>query len=290
VAAGRAREAVQAAPAPQLAPDHDGQPDVSADTHADLAEPAAWPDHLPAAVRPGSAASVTGEPTFDPLRNKRYLGQLLRRSVIYAVAGVTVELLILFIGGFFALVGGFTALAVLPVVTFLVGLAGFLCFWLLPVPAMLAYDSRIVTFEARSADRTLACVAEALDRHRTPRDSLRERDLSLPGEGRRHYLEIRRGVFAGYVCCFGSGHDLYLSWTFWIYMSPLRCVILRVSRMMQNLGGRGNDLYQTLRFESARAMVGALQLCTAEAIETAITEQRGGDPYSLPEGPEVPIG
>ena len=118
---------------------------------------------------------------------------------------------------------------------------------------------------------------------------LQVRPLSLPGEGRRDYLELRRGNFTGYISCFPHGRDLYLGWTFWIYMSPFRLLLMRIGRTIQNFNGRGNDLYQTLRYESVRATVGAIQLCTREGTEAALSAAGGTEPYALPEGQPVPI-
>src|ERR1035441_2454921 len=82
----------------------------------------------------------------------------------------------------------------------------------LPVPALLGQWSRLLSFQAPAAKTALDCVAGALDHHATPSDKLGIRLISPPGEGRRHYLELRRGYFAGYVSCFPHGHDLYVGW------------------------------------------------------------------------------
>lgn len=63
-----------------------------------------------------------------------------------------------------------------------------------------------------------------------------------------------------------------------------------IGRTIQNFRGHGNDLYQTLRYESVRATVGAIQICTREGLEAALGEADGGEPYPLPEGLEIPIG
>ena len=114
----------------------------------------------------------------------------------------------------------------------------------------------------------------------------RARALSLPGEGRRHYLELRRGAFAGYISCFAHGRDLYCGWTFWIYMSPLRWVLMRIGRYIQDRSGRGNDMYQTLRYESTRATVAAMHACTLEGLDAAI---RTIDPEGGLLGSEAPV-
>jgi hypothetical protein len=232
---------------------------------------------------------LVGEPTFDPLRNKRFLWQVFRRGLLLVLTGVIVELVILLVIAIFSLIAGFAALVVLPVITTLTAIALFLIFILLPVPAMLSYGSKLVSYEARTAERAFELIAAALDRHAIPRDAYQVRGIPLPGEGRRDYIELRRSVFTAYISCFPHGQDMYMSWTFWIYMSPLRLGLMRIGRLIQTLQGRGNDLYQTLRYESIRATVSAIDLCTSEGIDAALAEVHGERAYSLPSGQAVPI-
>jgi hypothetical protein len=236
-----------------------------------------------------SSADLVGEPTFDPLRSSRFRWQVVRRFLLYTFAAILVELVVLFFGLIISLIGGVALAALAQVVSVLVLIGLFVFFLLMPVPAMLAYGSKLVSYRGRSAQRAFECIEEALNRHQTPSDSFRSRSLTLPGEGQRQYLELRRGFFAGYISCFEHGRDLYLSWTFWIYMSPLRLALLRLSRTIENLRGRGNDLYQTLRYESVRATVSAIQICAEEGISEAIRETDGTEQL-LAGGLAVPIG
>jgi hypothetical protein len=147
-------------------------------------------------------------------------------------------------------------------------------FLFMPVPALLGQWSRMLTFQAPAAASALEFVQQALQQHATPHDKLGLRPLAPPGEGRRDYLELRRGYFAGYVSCFPHGHDLYAGWTFWIYISPVRLFLMRIGRRFQDYTGRGNDMYQTLRYEPARATIAALHTCTLEGVNAAT----GGTP------------
>jgi hypothetical protein len=234
-------------------------------------------------------ASLTGEPTFDPLRNRRYLGQVGRRFVLCLLFAVLVEGIAGFFGLIFSLLGGFILAGILEFVSAIVlGLVA-LVFWLMPIAAMLAYDSKVIGGAAPSAERAFAAIGQALDQHAVPLHSFQMRPLTLPGEGQRQYLELRYRTFVAYICCFAHGRDLYSSWTFWVYMSPLRWIFMQVGRVIQSLQGKGNDLYQTLRYESVRAAVGAIHLCTVEGVETALGEAEGRR-VVLPEGGDVPIG
>ena len=150
-------------------------------------------------------------------------------------------------------------------------------FLFMPVPALLGQWSRVLTFQAPAAGSALPYVQQALDRHATPRDTLGMRVLSPPGQGRHEYLELRSGYFAGYVSCFAHGHDLYAGGTFWIYISPVRLFMVRMGRRFQNYTGRGNDMFQTLRYEPARATIAALHICTLEGVDDATGGSSRGD-------------
>jgi uncharacterized membrane protein (Fun14 family) len=243
-------------------------------------------DQAAAAIDAGLINEMSGEPTFDPLRNRRLYWQMAFRFAIYAVVGMAVELVLLFFGFIFSLVGGLAVAAFMTVVSILVGIALFLVFWLLPVPAMLAQWSRLTSYQAPAAGLVFGYVKEMLNRHATPFDSLRIRPLALPGEGRRDYIELRYGVFTGYVSCFPHGHDLYVGWSFWIHISPFRLLIMRIGRIIQNFTGRGNDVYQTLRYESTRATVGAIHTCTLAGTARAT----GDDGPLRKDSLSVPIG
>jgi hypothetical protein len=65
-------------------------------------------------------------------------------------------------------------------------------------------------------------------------------------------------------------------------------MVMQVGRFIQSLQGRGNDLYQTLRYESVRASAGTIHLCTVEGVQRALSEAAGQD-ISLPGGSDVPF-
>jgi hypothetical protein len=208
--------------------------------------------------------------TLDPLSNTRFLRQLARRGALYAAATVAVDFAVIVLSLIFYLLRpGFNPLGPVKPITGLVVIALTLAFWLLPVPALLGEWSRLLSFQAPAAETALGHVREALDRHAIPRDTIGVRPISPPGEGRRHYLELRRGFFAGYISCFAHGHDLYVGWTYWIYVSPLRVLLIWIGRRIQDHTGRGNDMYQTLRYESAKATIAAIHACTLDGVDVA---------------------
>jgi hypothetical protein len=242
-----------------------------------------------AAISSVDLASLTGEPTFDPLRNRRYLGQVARRFVLLALFAFLVEAVAFFFGLILSLIGGLVIAGFIEVVSAIVlGIVG-LVFWLMPIAAMLAYDSKVISGAGPSAEQAFAIIGQALERHAIPRDSIQLRPLTLPGEGRRDFLELRYRTFAAYVSCFAHGRDLYTSWTFWVYMSPLRMIFMQIGRLIQSLQGKGNDLFQTLRYESVRAAAGVVHLCTVEGLELALSETAGRS-VTLPDSSGVPFG
>gem|GEM_PF-2173242 len=220
--------------------------------------------------RKKSYAELGVPETLDPLSSSRFLGQLARRFALYAVVTAVADFAYFVLGlTFFLLRRNPAMLAIGPAMYVLSVIVLLLVFWLLPVPALLGQWSRLLSFQGAAAKTALDHVAGAFEAHATPNDKLGIRLIAPPGEGRRHYLELRRGYFAGYISCFPHGHDLYVGWTFWIQISPLRVLLMRIGRKVQDYSGRGNDMYQTLRFESARATVAAVHTCTLEGVDVA---------------------
>jgi hypothetical protein len=210
---------------------------------------------------------------LDPLFNPRYRRQLLRRSFLLAGVACAFDFVASLLDLLISLVHGTLGLLTFaPVLWVLSLIVVIVVFWVLPVPARLGDWHRLVTFRAPEAASTLDYIREALDRHHTPYDWLGFKPITPPGEGRKLYLELRRGFFAGYISCFAHGDDLYIGWTFWIYVSPLRALIMRLGRKVQDYTGRGNDIYQTLRFESTQAAIIAMHACTLEGIGFATGE------------------
>ena len=100
------------------------------------------------------------------------------------------------------------------------------------------------------------------------------RRLKLPQGESRDYLELRRGLFMGFISCFGYGQDLYVGWTFYLRVSPLRWLLMALARVWQTLMRRGTDLYVTLRYDSARAMREAMHSVAREGIDVAADRVR----------------
>jgi hypothetical protein len=223
---------------------------------------------------------LSEEPTFDPLANSRFLWQVVRQGALYVALYLLAEIVI----GIFCLilaiagVGFASAFNIWGILGTLVWIALVFLYWLLPIPALLAQHSQLLRLSARAAPTMLDDINQTFLRHATPSDSLGTRSMSPPGEGRREYLELRRGPFSGIVSCFPHGADLYVGWTFWIYLSPLRLMLMFIGRKVQNRTGRGNDMYQTLRYDSTRATIAAIHSSVLEVTEKVSGTQEPAAP------------
>ena len=98
----------------------------------------------------------------------------------------------------------------------------------------------------------------------------RTQRFKLPRSAPRDYLELNSGIFYGYVACFGYGQDLYIGWTYWSKLSPIRYVFMFFARLWQSLFNRGSDLYVSLRFDSARALRKTMHRATRQGVDVAV--------------------
>jgi hypothetical protein len=242
--------------------------------------------------------STTPEPTFDPLGNSRFLAYMWQRLAMYALVGGLVSSVLFFlfivsdVGTFVSYVsnsannsvnefGGTVASAgsgspvngfagFLAVVFILFGLVMTLCFWFLKIPIQLSEWKLTVDGKAGAAPMVFNHIATVLYGRRTPIEPMRVQRFRLPQTGMRDYLELHSHIFYGYVACFPYGQDLYIGWTFWSRLSPFRYVCMFIARIFQTLFGRGNDLYISLRYDSARALRETIHSATREGVDVAV--------------------
>jgi hypothetical protein len=214
-----------------------------------------------------SYGNVSDEPSFDPLRNRRFGWQLVRRFLLWQAVPWVIGVLALIVAAVARSIGFLEAVPEIMALFWLVAVALFI---FLPVPGLLAQWSRLVPFAAGAQAIAFDHVRQALAAHATPNDTIDVQHKPIPGEGIQHYLRLKRWIFSGFVSCFEHGQDLYVGWTFWIYTSPFQVALMWVGRKIQDRTGRGNDMYQTLRYDSTRATIAALHACTVEGIESAI--------------------
>jgi hypothetical protein len=212
------------------------------------------------------------EPSFDPLGNPRYVAQVLLRWVLYGWVwglGCTLGLfLFLFL---WLVTNANTALILVAVAAVIVGLVLLICFWFLKVPIQLSEWKFSVDRKGAAAPHVFNHIAAVLRERRAPLDSLQVQRLDLPGwgSGSRDYLELQSTIFYGYVACFPYGEDLYVGWTFWVRISPFRYALMFIMRIWQSVFNKGNDLYTSLRYDTARAMRETMHSAVREGIDIA---------------------
>ena len=168
----------------------------------------------------------------------------------------------------------------------LVALVLAILFWLIPVPALLAEWTQVIGERSDATQTAFEHINSAFQADGAAVDSLRARTISRPGEGDREYLEVRRDHFSGYISCFAHEHDLYVGWTFWLHMSPLRLLMMLISRNMQDVRSRGDGIYRSLRFESTRPVVAAMHGAALAGIDAASSDP---DPVGPQRGQETAI-
>ena len=217
---------------------------------------------------------LSGPGTLDPVRNPRYLMYVLRQAGVFTGIYLLTEMVLLLCVLLSAAAGTKLGPAVrlemnsLWLVALVLGIA----FWLIPVPALLAEWTQVMEESSDATQTAFDHINSAFQADGAPVDSLRVRTASRPGEGRREYLELRRGHFSGYISCFAHEHDLYVGWTFWLHMSPLRLLTMVIGRNLQDATSRGDGIYRSLRFESTRALVAAMHGAALAGIDAASSE------------------
>ena len=209
------------------------------------------------------------EPSFDPLINISLLVQFVIHWFVYWAAYFVCQIAVGIVFGILSLVLGGAALTLWGIVGTLIAVAFACLFWLLPTPVLLSEWKCPVDGKAAAAQLTLEHISGALARRGTPLDVMQIRRLKLDGDENRDYLEIRRGLFTGFISCFGYGQDLYVGWTFWMQISPARYLLMFLSRIWQTLMRRGTDLHVTLRYDYARAMREAMHSVTSDGVDVA---------------------
>ena len=216
------------------------------------------------------------EGSFDPLGNPRLLVQFFRHAlqyfVLYFLGGFVTVIVLLFLHLLGLPVGVVVTFGVIGAVLTAIG---FGClYWLLPVPALLSEWKFSVDDKGAAAPVTFEHIAWAVRRRETPLDLIQVRRLNLAGGQGRDYLELRRGLFTGFISCFAYGQDLYVGWTFYLRISPLRYLLMALARVWQTLKRQGTDLYVTLRFDYARAMREAMHSVAREGVDVAVGQLR----------------
>jgi hypothetical protein len=212
----------------------------------------------------------TPEGSLDPLSSIRYMWYLLRQWailfwVIYPV--LYIAFLVFFVifailtqSQFFLIIFGLGA--------DLTQLALFIAWLVIPIPVQLSEWKFLVDDKGAARPIVFDHIAYAFRRRGTPVDSIAVRRLS--GGVNRDYLEIRRDLFAGYISCFEEGNDLYVGWTYWLRMAPWKYGWQWLVRFWHVITFKADEMYVTLRFESAKSLREAMHGAAREGIDVAV--------------------
>jgi hypothetical protein len=152
---------------------------------------------------------------------------------------------------------------------FIAGPVLWVYFWFHRISAVKSEWKLLVDDQGPAAGQVFAHITWALKRRRTPIRSLKVRRLSQPGRQQRDYLELRDGIFTGFVSAFAYGDDLYIGWSLLWNLSPFRWVIAWLGRLYLVFTGRGSQLHLMHRYENAKAMREAMHSAAREGVDAA---------------------
>jgi hypothetical protein len=238
--------------------------------------------------------NVPPEHTFDPLGSNRFLDQVRLRAQLYVLSwglGFSAFLVLFLVTNIGSIASSINSSAnslnqfgeaaapasspingfgyFLIVIMALFSLVLAICFWFLKVPIQLSEWKITVDGKGMAAPTVFGHIAAVLYERRAPIAPMRAQRFKLPSAP-RDYLELNSGIFYGYVACFAYGRDLYIGWTYWSRLSPIRYVFMFLARLWQSLFNRGSDLYVSLRYDSARALRETIHSATREGVDVAV--------------------
>ncbi|HEX8073369.1 MAG TPA: hypothetical protein VF545_00165 [Thermoleophilaceae bacterium] len=167
------------------------------------------------------------------------------------------------------------------------GLWLFFFFFFRPIPVQLSEWKFLADDAAAAAPSAFEHVTWAFRRRRSPIDSLRVRRVGLAPRPSRDYLEVREGVFTGYVSCFAYGGDLYIGWTFWWRLSPFRWFLIALGRLWQTLTLRATQIHIMARYEGAKALREAIHAAACEGVDVAAGKIAARGTGTI--GSEIPV-
>jgi hypothetical protein len=210
---------------------------------------------------------------FDPLRSWRYISEMLRKAFLVWIVWAVGWIPILIVGGILSAISPKFGLVIggLLVIAWCIVMA--CAFWLPKLPGQLSEWKFSVDDRGEAAPVVFDHIAWALHRRDTPLDSAQLRRFEVMGQGTRDQLEIRQGIFYALVSCLANGGDLYIGWTFWIYMSPARFLWTAIRRLIWELRFRGHAIYVNLQFDRAKAFREALHSAVREGVDVAAGQQ-----------------
>ena len=217
-----------------------------------------------------------GEVQLDPLTSPRYLLALALRWFFFTLIWLAGELVLLAVTTVLGIItGGGQGSAVLVGLGFLLNIIWSLglivAYWLLPVPALISEWKLTLDGRSEAQDDALDHVAFALEARAAPISEVVALQLSVSGQPDRTYLRVRDGFYSAYASCFAFGTDLYIGWTFWLYLSPLRWFLLWWTRSLRSLRPTSPIVDVNKSLDTARAMRELVHRAVHEGVDVAVT-------------------
>jgi hypothetical protein len=206
---------------------------------------------------------------FDPIVSGRYWRALFMRALLVFVIWVLgliplaiIELIFTVINTRFGLVMGILLDGIW-------WLAMGFAFWFGKLPARLSEWKFSVDRKGSAAPEVFDHVAWSFTQRDTPTDSIGLRRFRVPGQPGRDLLELRQGIFYALVSCLANGDDLYIGWTLWFYLSPVRVLWIAFLRLLWELRYRRSSLYVSVQFDRAKALREAIHASVREGVDVA---------------------
>jgi hypothetical protein len=220
-----------------------------------------------------------GVEEMDPVRNARVLGHLIAQMFLFVSAPMMVAGALIFIATFSwvvnavvdnPLTSALTVIAsVLAVLAVLTTAVCWVIAWFRRVPIRNAEWIMYLDDKAPSAPAVFAHVTAAFERRATPAETVRVKRVAIPGGKHRDMLEVRYGVFTGYVTAYEFGNDLHIGWVYFWQLSIVRYVLLAISNLLNGLRGRQTEVHVLARYEPAKTMREALHAAAREGVDLA---------------------
>ena len=232
---------------------------------------------------------------MDPVRNAKVFGQLLVQLALFVLGPFLLAVALGFVGAILwvlnqivdnPLTSGLSAfVGVLSVLAFLVTAVCFVIAWFRSVPIRNSEWVMYLDDKGPAAPAVFAHVVGAFQRRRTPADTVRVKRVQLPGGGVRDMLEVRYGVFVGFVSAYAFGNDLHVGWVYYWRLSLVRLFVLEIGNLLNGLRGRQTEVHVLARYEPAKTMREALHAAAREGVDVA----GSGVPSMMAMPADVPV-
>jgi hypothetical protein len=206
---------------------------------------------------------------FDPLKSSRYFIEAFKKAILTGLIWLVGLIPIFIVGGILTAIASTFGAIIAGLLFFAWWLVMGCVYWWVKLPGQLSEWKFSVDDRGEAAPVVFDHIAWALYRRNAPVDSVQLRRFKVMGQGTRDELEIRQGVFYALVSCLDNGSDLYIGWTFWIYMSPVRFWWTGLRRLLWELRFRGHAIYVNLQFDRAKAFRETLHSAVREGVDVA---------------------